>query len=804
MPDIQDQLRLEDDLVLQGQLRYREITEKAESNDRGSDTGYGQRLLKSLIEPVAGGIIMFNDAKGSNALGKYRKILKELDPYVISYIGLKCTLDALSSDRTVASVAMSIGGMIEDELRFGAFKELNPKYYTHLVRDLNKKNTRSYRHIRNALSVTSRRKGMEWNDWGKEVRAKVGLVILRTIHQYTDLIDIQRKRRGSKTINYVVPTEDAINWISNYMDHMSLLKPVTKPCIIQPDEWTGIRNGGYWSEPMRHRVPLVKGMSKEAEVFINDHDLDRVYTAVNAIQNTPWRVNTQVLDALIHCWQHGIDIGLPSKTPITVPQYADYKDPKTMNESELAAYTEWKKEAAKLYTDEASRVGRVFEVSRVISMAQEYTKYDSFWFVYQCCTRGRVYASTTGLSPQGASYNKALLEFSNGVPLGTDGFKWLALHGAACFGIDKVSHEDRLQWVNENERFIIHAGENPLDSISFWTDADKPLMFLAFCIDYAKAIHDKTGYVSHLPIGKDGSCNGLQHFSALLRDLTGATATNLVSGSAPADIYQEVSDVACKRVLEDTETPIRSEWLDYIHKEGKLTRKLSKRSVMTLPYGCTKYSCLSFVEEAICDEIPNYFSDNGRAARYLANHVWAGIGEVVQSATVAMEWLQSISDHMSSKDLPVWWVTPIGFPVFQDKRKQKQVRVTTEIAGKIWLSLNEPTDKLCSRTQRQSIAPNFVHSLDASHMMLTILESLDNGITDFAMIHDDFGTHAGNITKFNSIIRETFIDMYDDYNPLDDLRLTCALLSEDDAISEVPQTGNLDINVVRNSPYFFD
>ena len=40
----------------------------------------------------------------------------------------------------------------------------------------------------------------------------------------------------------------------------------------------------------------------------------------------------------------------------------------------------------------------------------------------------------------------------------------------------------------------------------------------------------------------DGTCNGLQHYSAMLRDPVGGAAVNLRPSDTPADIYQTVAD----------------------------------------------------------------------------------------------------------------------------------------------------------------------------------------------------------------------------------------------------------------------
>ena len=62
---------------------------------------------------------------------------------------------------------------------------------------------------------------------------------------------------------------------------------------------------------------------------------------------------------------------------------------------------------------------------------------------------------------------------------------------------------------------------------------------------------------------------------------------------------------------------------------------------------------------------------------------------------------------------------------------------------------------------KKGIVPNMIHSRDGSHMMLTVLEMLKNGISDFAMIHDSFGCHAADAERMNDIIWDVFDRIYE-------------------------------------------
>ena len=76
-------------------------------------------------------------------------------------------------------------------------------------------------------------------------------------------------------------------------------------------------------------------------------------------------------------------------------------------------------------------------------------------------------------------------------------------------------------------------------------ESDEPWQTLAACIELQDALMspDPSKYVSHLPIHQDGSCNGLQHYAALGRDLQGAQSVNLTPLSSPQDVYSDVAAI---------------------------------------------------------------------------------------------------------------------------------------------------------------------------------------------------------------------------------------------------------------------
>lgn len=804
--ELKDQLILEDDLIIKGVNRFETSVSSADKGGRSSTTGYGRRLLKSLVDPLAEGIKDFFKP-GPKKFGKWKAYIKEMNEYTLAYIALKAVLDNLHAECTATRLCHTLGSLVEDELRFSKFAEVNPKYYEAVMADLNRKNTRAYRHMRNVLAVTSKKKGFSWNTWPKDVKMGVGSVLLEMVRLHTNIIDVRKKGVGNvkqRALLIVVPTDEAVKWIEGYNSYASVLHPYTKPCVAPPEDWTGLHNGGYWSEAMRSRTPLIKGLNKRQEEFVLQQDLTHVFEAVNHIQRTAWCINRDVLKVMKNIWSSDDPVGLPRREPIVVPKFKTDIEPERMEPELYEEFIEWKAQASQLYTEENKRASKAFGASRIISMAVEYSKYDSIWFVYQCDFRGRVYASTSGLSPQGTDYNKALLQFKEGKPLGESGLYWLSVHGANCYGVDKVSFDERNQWVKDNEKAIIESGKNPEDHTSFWGEADKPYMFLAFCIEYSKAHSNPEEFVSHLPIGMDGSCNGLQNFSALLRDEEGGKATNLLPSAKPSDIYQQVADRAEQLIKEDTNSDDKLAWMGWCSKHKGLSRKLTKRSVMTLPYGATKFACFGFTVDAINEVDPDYFEDVNKVAGYLNDKIWESIGDVVISARHAMDWLQEVARVTASKDLPVWWINPAGFPVYQEELVHKAVQVRSCLLGGVRLKLQEEQPTISSRKQAQAVAPNFVHSLDSAHLMLTVNEAYRQGIVNFAMIHDDFGTHAADTAKLREIIKKSFVDMYTDTDPIQDLYTAMLMITEEEVqFPEPPNKGKLVLKDVLKSEYFF-
>jgi len=146
------------------------------------------------------------------------------------------------------------------------------------------------------------------------------------------------------------------------------------------------------------------------------------------------------------------------------------------------------------------------------------------------------------------------------------------------------------------------------------------------------------------------------------------------------------------------------------------------------------------------------------------------------------------------------WITPLDLPCIQPYRKHNNAVVST-LMQRVSIVKNTVELPVDARKQKTAFPPNYVHSLDSTHMLMTSVEMEKRGLT-FAAVHDSYWTHASDVDEMNEILRETFVDLYS--QPLlqtlrNDLKSRYPLID----FPPVPATGDLDLHKVKDSRYFF-
>lgn len=239
---------------------------------------------------------------------------------------------------------------------------------------------------------------------------------------------------------------------------------------------------------------------------------------------------------------------------------------------------------------------------------------------------------------------------------------------------------------------------------------------------------------------------------------------------------------------------------------------------MTVPYAVSDFGMADQLKsdlggilegtewEAVIDT--NDERETLRHARYLAALNRAAIDSQVASAKGVMQFVRKIATVLAKSGQPLRWVTPIGMPVLQNYVEQTEARAAhiLVLGRKVSPVIRVPTDTISVREQDTGAAPNFVHSMDASHLMATVDMCLDAGVTSFAMVHDSYGAPAGHADKLRAAIADAFVWQYQDHDVLEALLDGARTVLSDEAqldLPALPQRGGLDLTAIRQAEYFF-
>lgn len=616
--------------------------------------------------------------------------------------------------------------------------------------------------------------------WSDKDRLHVGKALIEMLDSCSGLIAVERDTADpTNTPLRLVLTDKAVALIEvRNCIFKELAEPLHKPMVIPPRPWTDVDSGGYYYDlqakaQLVRRQPIAKLWKSAVPAA--------VFSAINSAQATPWRVNRSVLDVML-----------------------EFAEPAPSKSSD--------KRAAWLAR------------KRTRAVAQQFKDESRIYFPHYADFRGRIYPYANFLSPQGDDTARALLEFAEGKPLGDRGIVWLKVHVANLFGQDKCSFAERVAWVNEHVALLHDSAACPLDGKRFWQTAKKPWQALAACFELGGVASCGAEYVSHIPVALDGSCSGLQHFSALLHDADGAATVNLVPSDTPRDVYSIVA--ARAQELSDADpSQVAPAW------RRRVTRSLVKGPVMTMGYGAVPYATRARLIEELGEEALEEYTAKFRGSdhlldrsvqraikqaaeargslrgKHIAPHIQKAIEESVRGAPRALGFLQECALVLTRAGLSIRWTTPSGLPVLQQRFTTREGVVELNYRGRrLQVTLTHDTSRLDGAKQKTAIAANFVHSLDAAHLMTSINCGTDNGLSHWAVIHDSFGVHAADIDLLHAVLRATFAEQYINTNWLEAFRTELAARLPPEIarkLPPVPDIGTLDVAKVERAEYAF-
>jgi DNA-directed RNA polymerase len=806
------------------------VLEEDKAKGREFEGTVGQTMVRRLVtgmeENVAriqalGRKKVIQSTTTGTRLSGWELPIQTLSVPELAYITVKTVLTQDPDKADITTLGKRVGSFVNLQLRWHELKkgekeaaqaEDRGNRLNYLRREVKQLNPKSLRKWLKKLD------DVETTTWDYETHVKVGVELVQALVAAAEGILEEKMvhkifgHRRTKHVMVVLTAEARASLEASYAEYAEE-HPWLEPMLIQPLDWQrqdGAYVGGYVNFP----APLLKvSADPHTHTAIEDVPVPQaVLDAVNRIQRTAWAVNEPVFRLAEEAHERQLAEVLPVEPLRDMPEPVPDDEWAAMTPAERGRM---KNERRQVHDHNNRLDAKRWAMRRQLLMAQSLLDEGRFYYPHNLDFRGRMYPIPQDLHPQADDWGRAMLTFAEPKPLGPDGLQWLVFHLANCYGMDKASRGEQMDWYNDHNQEVYLVATDPFgEGLEFWLGADEKhrWQFLAAAIEVCAAWAHPVSpefYMSHLPVHVDGSCNGLQHLSAMGRDPIGAHATNLTGDPERQDIYQIVADKVNKAVTADT---LLFDYANHPHLApahawyGKVTRNTVKRGVMTMPYGLTP---IGMRDQLIDDRwTTDLEGDDYKNAGYLRDLMLTAIEDTVQAAAETMAWMQDNATILAKNGKHVEWYTPIGLMVRQRYVVPPPKTIQTVIGvGKIRrlrVTLDPMGDDTTLRVSKQasSIAPNIIHSFDAAHMQMSVNAAAEG--LSFSVIHDSFGVHACDMPEFLGCIKREFVEIYSsDWFWMLQQDFEASRGTEEFPLIDQPTPGAWEPGEVMHSDFFF-
>jgi DNA-directed RNA polymerase len=420
-------------------------------------------ILGRLFADIKDGIEFEQNKPTKGPAGALRRWLKDIDSSVAAVITLRYVLRFLLGNNpkmaTPQVLMRGIGRGFELEVMINKAYKVNPVYVDRELSNLKTSRTVSQNHIQrtmaqvytNVLQLSdadglSATDAMRLGKFGLNACLVCGMIVIhRTTnrkgsHVYYDLIPDIREFLNPQNYNTNLITA---------ADQLSMLAP--------PRPWVDSGVGGYYSPRRQAMFPLRdttagtlrKSARKDYRKELHPDKIPVIYSVVNYLQAQPFEVKSDIYDLIMRVWKDGGGVlGIPTPNMSDKPEFPfpDTWSKHTATPLELDVFQQWKLEAVAHYGKVAKHMSHVRECTTFLKIARELQGSEVYHPVY-LDFRGRLYYRGTP-NPQGADLARAVLHFHNKKALGKRGVFWLKVHIANSLGYDKVSPQERAEYVD--------------------------------------------------------------------------------------------------------------------------------------------------------------------------------------------------------------------------------------------------------------------------------------------------------------------------------------------------------------------
>lgn len=768
-------MELEREQIRQGLKQLHDNQRKLEDKEYASATVYGVASIEQLLPLVVGRIQAttnrIKEGKTGVAFREIQQYLADIEPEAAAAIACKVTFDKVFSNKAkanqVQNVTDAIGQAVENECMMRHYERKVPGLLHTLKENYFHRSIGTHQKVKVITTLMHRYEVPHWECWGRTNRIKLGGWLIDCIIDASGWFTKEVRREGRKTHTFIIPSTHFLSIKEEVMATAELFSPLAWPMLIEPNDWTNERQGGYLlNEVMRGYDMVRRGDPTRIQ---GETPID----FLNKIQKVGYTLNPFIVGVAETLLERGQQVGkfVPIVELSLPPKPVDIAENKE-------ARHDYNRKAAEVHNTNAQAFQRSCRTRMTMNAVKVFKDKKKFFIPWSFDYRGRAYPIPAFLTPQDTDFGKSLLKFHELSLMTPEAVHWLAFQVATTYGKDKDTIQDRIAWSLSNHSLITSIATDPLGNLHEWEVADEPWTFLAACDEYYHCIIKCDRHHTNLPVAVDATCSGLQILAGLARDASTAALVNVLPSDKPQDAYKVIAEQAKPNVPECI--------------KPHMDRKTTKRTVMTVPYNAKPYSNRGYIREALKEKGVEVEKDDLTAT---VKAVRDAMNVIVPGPMKVMKWIESeVAAAIDRGASELQWVTPSGFVVIQKLMKKKTQEIELQLLGRCKIKVaTEDGDKVDKNHHKNATAPNLIHSLDASLLHLSALRFN----APISLIHDSVLCRATDMSVLSTIVRETYMHLFAEHDYL------TTFAHHIGAETEPPIIDTLKPAKVIDSTYFF-
>ncbi len=515
--------------------------------------------------------------------------------------------------------------------------------------------------------------------WSTVIENEIGQKLIDLAIK-ANIINEYRKPNDEGNFNYLKLDKSFLEKMNQNDKKITLAASmIYQPMVIEPLDWKGLYGGGFLPDDeegeRRFDLSLIKTSSKKDREALKGKMIpSNILESINHLQKTAFSINEKMLEVLLD-YHNDINY-LKKENRVDFSYYRilreilnsniykksikeihkHFKNTKfiKVSKGELSATDKRRidkglKSLDKIKDIEAYKytANIYYDIAKykqgfdsIVQIAQKMKAYKKFHFVWRMDFRGRVYPEQTLLNPQAGDLPKSLLLFTEKKSLTEEGYRWFYIHGANCYGeVDKESYDNRIAWVKNHEKQILSCAKDYRDE-DFWKKAGDPFKFLAWCFEYARYKEKPDNFQTAIPVAIDGSNNGFQHITALLKDTQGAKKVNVLpfydenNELVVADFYADVAQ-ELKKLLQKSYDSFQSKKEDYFEKDGVFYEKKEFFSID-----------VNYHLEAFIKPLEEFDSGQLKNGLYYSTVLNEDIDNIFKKSTLSKKEIEPVKDEL--------------------------------------------------------------------------------------------------------------------------------------------------------------